>query len=101
MPEDIKLALGSFKFRFSGRKPRDVQLSHWVKADTDTNGINVSEVCKELLYAWYQQRYFGEGLFLPPVAGASLPGGAPPEGREDPNDPLVQNLLNLSFDESI
>jgi hypothetical protein len=98
--------------RFSPHKARDLLLSRWIAEDTLTGTINISEVLKDLLYAWYTQRHLGDGS-LPAPPGLPVPGtmpappqlppgqlnSPPPEEREDPRDPLVRKLLGLSFDQ--
>lgn len=57
-------------WRFDKRNPRDVELAEWVQNDIDSGRINVGEVCKDLLYAYYvyvrgKGEYVGGGtLFL-------------------------------------
>jgi hypothetical protein len=93
------LAKESFRFRFSDRKPRDIQLSHWIAEDVDNGRVNVSEVIKELLYAWYIRRHSEDGSLLPPgMPAMGLAEMEAPEEVEDPDDPLVQRFVNLSFD---
>ena len=96
-----QIPLTHFQFRLSDKKPRDVQLSYWIKADTESGNINISEVTKDLLYAWYIQRQNGgaatPSLFLP-LPTPSLPKHEEGEELMDRGNPLVQNLLNLEFD---
>lgn len=101
------LARQSFLFRFSSKKPRDIQLAAWIAEDTETGQVNVSEVIKDLLYAWYCQR-LETGVFPPATVAGYLPENGHRQQRfgqnqyreegEDPNDPLVQSLLGLSFE---
>ncbi len=46
-----------FYIKFSTSDPRDIQLSHWIRADTDDRSVNISAVIKQLLYAWYEERW--------------------------------------------
>lgn len=97
-----------FHMRFSSRSARDLLLSKWIAEDTYSGGINISDVIKDLLYAWYMQRFANNGHLPAPVGVATgpypaLPGGAngnhpAHEGHEDPHDPLVQSLIGLDFD---
>jgi hypothetical protein len=94
----------SFRFRFSNRKLRDKQLMQWIAEDLEEGQVNISEVIKDLLYAWYCQRHSGGSGLLPPmlaIASGSSPksDSKQPENLEDPNDPLVQAFSNISFDE--
>jgi hypothetical protein len=96
-----------FHMRFSARSPRDLLLSKWIAQDTHSGRVNISDVIKDLLYAWYIQRYTGDGRLPAPVSTTALPapvgqgglshnGG---EGREDPDDPLVRSMLGLNFED--
>ena len=40
-------------WRFDERNPRDIELAQWVQNDIDDGRINVGEICKDLLYAYY------------------------------------------------
>jgi hypothetical protein len=89
-----------FYFRFSARSPRDVQLAAWLDEDMQAGDMNVSAVIKDLLYGWYLQRH-QLGAAPLPILGAGpiieLGAGGFRE-RENPDDPLVQSLLNVNFD---
>ena len=63
-----ELALRGFSFRFSAKKARDRQLAEWVAADTGRGEVNISEVIKDLLYAWYLERWEIRSLPLPLIA---------------------------------
>jgi hypothetical protein len=104
--EPVELARENFIFRFSARKPRDVQLAAWIAEDIDTGQVNVSEVIKDLLYAWYARRHEIGILPLPGVVGylpanggdgAGVMGDV--EGREDPDDDLVRRMVGIDFSE--
>jgi len=111
---DDQPASKGFYIKFSPSDPRDVQLSHWIKADTEARTVNVSGVIKQLLYAWYEQRWRLGRLPAPSVGDftgmPALPSGnghqhALPashhsyEEFENPGDPLVQAMVGISFDE--
>lgn len=88
---------GQFKFRFSPHKLRDIHLSQWVAADMEA-GINVSEIAKDLLYAYYLQRQ-NSSTFLPAgLPSLMLPAAAEPveEPIDARDDPLVQKMRGLS-----
>jgi hypothetical protein len=93
----------SFRFRFSGRKIRDIQLKQWIAEDIENGQVNVSEVIKDLLYAWYVQQHNGGNGLMPPILSIGAATSQPPnhagETHEDPNDPLVRAFANISFDE--
>jgi hypothetical protein len=93
-----------FYIKFSPSDPRDVQLSHWIREDTQTRSVNVSAVIKALLYSWYKMRQLSGRLPMLSV-GDQIPAGYPAlpatarhESGEDPTDPLVQRLAGISFD---
>lgn len=98
-----------FSIRFSESDPRDMQLLAWIREDTQNRTTNVSGTIKELLYAWYVLRIQLNRLPIPkvidiyetPALPAPRENGhrALAEGHEDPRDPLVQNLLGLSFED--
>lgn len=95
-----------FHMRFSSRNARDLLLSKWIAEDTYTGNINISDVIKDLLYAWYMERFSNNGQLPAPIGlhtssrQPQLPAGqnGRHEEHEDPNDPLVQSLVGLSFD---
>lgn len=93
----------SFRFRFSDRKLRDKQLRQWIDEDIESGEVNVSEVAKDLLYAWYMQRRNGGSALPPPMMGvtgaSSNSESKQAEHIEDPNDPLVQAFANISFED--
>lgn len=101
-----------FYLKFSPSDPRDIQLSHWIREDTEGRRVNISGVVKALLYEWYELRLqMGRlptakvvDLEAVPLLALSSSNGrvalpAPnDEGMEDPNDPLVKQLAGTSFD---
>jgi hypothetical protein len=97
-----QIPVTEFKFRLSSRSPDDVLLSQLMAEDLATRRVNLSGVIKSLLLAWYQQRLatgeMSTAAFrqLPQPAQLAAPLA---EDREDINDPLVQSLLNLSFED--
>lgn len=105
-------AARGFYLKFSPADPRDIQLSHWIREDTQARSVNVSAVIKGLLYSWYEERLRSGRLPAPSVGGladgpalpvhhppAALPAAARAEPGEDPNDPLVQRLAGITFDQ--
>jgi hypothetical protein len=98
--QEPQLAREIFTFRFSAKKPKDVQLAEWIAADIAAGTVNISQVIKDLLYEWYLQRHqTGTMAFYLPAGPEIDPALFVDDyGRENPDDLLVQKLVNVNFD---
>lgn len=106
--EQVKgLPLKKFGFRLLQRDPEDVLLSQLMAADLAEGRVNLSTVIKRLLLDWYRQRLANGGLDGPlvdftalqkPVAGVQITDPVA-ELAEDPDDPLVRNMVGIDFND--
>jgi hypothetical protein len=67
-------------------------------ADIQSGEVNLSAVVKRLLLAWYADRERTGELVMPGVQGMTWLGTVVEPHRERLDDPLVQKLLNHSFE---
>ncbi len=101
---DRGLPLRRFSFRLSGRDPDDRRLSQLMASDIESGGVNLSIVVRQLLLRWYERREATGDMSISSASSVLLRGDGfdhqdVVEGREDPNDELVQRLLGISANE--
>lgn len=101
-----------FGFRLSAREPEDRRLSKLMKADLDSEEVNLSAAIKSLLLLWYDWREATGEIEIPSLGAIRFVQGTQNsqgfavsansgvvEYDEDPEDELVKAMVGTSYED--
>ena len=106
------LGVPYFGFRLSAREPEDRRLSKLMKADLDSDDVNLSAAIKSLLLLWYDWREATGEIEIPSLGSIRFAQGnqssqgfvtnaisGAVEYDEDPDDDLVKAMIGMSYED--